>query len=325
MYPTKTPVSILSVAPSFYNQRLDNFLKSRLKGLPKSALYRLIRTGQVRVNKKRVKPSYHLAEGDEVRLPPLSLPEPSTIPEIPPRVLQLFQASILHKDENILVINKPSGFAVQGGSGLAYSIIDIIRKMISENTSLELVHRLDKDSSGCLLFACKRSVLKYLHEQFVHGTVQKIYLALLKGHCSFKHKNVELPLFKSQLVSGERMVCVKKEGKMAHTTFTPINVYKETTLVEVRPHTGRTHQIRVHAQAIGHAIAGDEKYGDKKFNQHMRQYGLARLFLHAHQIAFKLPDKKKVMNITAPLPEELKKCLVRLLAPLLPTPPTTNH
>lgn len=306
------PVSSVTVSVEFQSQRLDNFLKNHLKGVPMSCIYRFIRTGQVRVNKKRAKPSYHLASGDVIRIPPVKLEPEETKKKLPPALIQRFKQAILYENDQVLVINKPAGFAVHGGSGLSFGVIEIMRQLYGEHEDIGLVHRLDRETSGCLVLARKRSVLRDLHEQLRLGKVDKTYFALIKGVETKKRRKVELSLHKNQLLSGERMVRVQEDGKQAATTFIPVDFFGDSTLVEVIPHTGRTHQIRVHAQAIGQPVAGDEKYGDKVFNKKIRLKGLKRLFLHASQIIFSLPGQEKKIKVTAPLPEELEvflKCL----------------
>ena len=292
-------------------QRIDNFLMAQLRGVPKSMIYKILRTGQVRVNKGRIKPVYRLAEGDVVRIPPLRTgPEPE---EASPGqgVLRQIEQSILFEDDGLIVLNKPSGIAVHGGSGVSYGVIEAMRKLRPELQGLELVHRLDRDTSGCLLLAKKRSALRQLHELIRSGDVGKHYLALCKGKWRGGARDVDAPLRKNTLSSGERMVRVSPDGKEALSRFIPKERFKAATLMEVELMTGRTHQIRVHAAHCGHPLAGDEKYGDKGFNQQMKELGLRRLFLHAHQVYF--PWDGGRMEFQAPLGDDLETVLKRLV------------
>ncbi len=304
-------------------QRIDNFLLSVLKGVPKSRIYRILRKGEVRVNKGRIKASYRLQAGDNVRIPPVRLGEPSKAADPGQRVLSLLENSILVEEKGFLVLNKPSGLAVHGGSGLNYGVIEALRALRPDAPYLELVHRLDRDTSGALIIAKKRSVLRELHA-LLRGEggkgegMEKKYLALVKGRWEGGKRRIDAPLLKNTLKSGERVVRVSEEGKSALSLFEPVTIYSNSSLVEVSLLTGRTHQIRVHAESIGSPIAGDEKYGDEKFNRAMKDFGLKRLFLHAKSVAFTLSgsDKKseseKKYFIEAPLSAELKKVLKKL-------------
>lgn len=287
------------------NQRIDNFLFKQLKGVPKSHIYQIIRTGQVRVNKKRVKPHYKLKINDQIRIPPLRL-APKIVAHPKPELIKLLQNRILYEDNNLLVINKPTGIATHVGSGINFGVIEILRELYPR---LELAHRLDRDTSGCLVLAKNRGTLKELHTLLRNNQIKKTYLALLKGSWKGGKQIVEMPLLKNILKSGERMVCVSGKGRAALTEFRPKQKFSNATLTEVILHTGRTHQIRVHAAYIGHPVAGDEKYGDKEFNKIMRQKGLKRLFLHAYAIKFHLPSYSRPINIKAELDEDLLKFL----------------
>ncbi len=295
-------------------QRIDNFLLTFLKGVPKSRIYRIIRKGEVRVNKGRIKASYRLQTGDDVRVPPVRQGEPPKVPSPGGRVLSLIEDSILMEEKGFLVINKPSGLAVHGGSGLNYGVIEALRALRPDAPYLELVHRLDRDTSGALVIAKKRSVLRELHAMLrgEGGRMEKKYLALVMGKWEGKIRRVDAPLLKNTLKSGERVVRVSDEGKSALSLFKPVTIYSNASLVEVGLLTGRTHQIRVHAQSIGYPIAGDEKYGDEAFNRSMKEFGLNRLFLHAESVAFQLPRSGKKYCIKAPLSAELKKVLKKL-------------
>ena len=292
------------------DQRIDNFLLNLLKGVPKSMVYRLLRTGQVRVNKGRVKPPYRLRAGDVVRVPPLRLPQQAGPSDPGQGVLQRIERNILFEDEALIVLNKPSGIAVHGGSGISYGVIEAMRKLKPDCRGLELVHRLDRETSGCLLIAKKRSSLRRLHEALREGAVNKYYLALCQGKWRGGSRLIDAPLQKNTLSSGERMVRVNAEGKEAQSRFTPRQHFKLATLMEVELFTGRTHQIRVHASHAGHPLAGDEKYGDKAFNRLMRDYGLRRLFLHAQRLRF--PWGSGELEIDAPLDEALEGVLKKL-------------
>ncbi len=302
-------------------QRIDNFLLSFLKGVPKSRIYRILRKGEVRVNKGRIKASYRLQAGDDVRIPPVRLGEPSKVTAPGQRVLSLIENSILVEEKGFLVLNKPSGLAVHGGSGLNYGVIEALRALRPDAPYLELVHRLDRDTSGALIIAKKRSVLRELHA-LLRGEegrrMEKKYLALVKGRWEGGKRRVDAPLLKNTLKSGERVVRVSEEGKSALSFFEPVTIYSNSSLVGVSLLTGRTHQIRVHADSIGCPIAGDEKYGDEGFNRTMKEDGLKRLFLHAKSVAFTLSsgDKKSASDkkyfIEAPLSAELKKVLKKL-------------
>lgn len=303
----------LTVAADQVGQRLDNYLLSRLKGLPKSRLYRIIRKGEVRVNKKRVKPDYRLEINDVIRIPPLRLSAPNTKISPSEKLTALFEKSIIFEDKNFLAINKPSGIAVHGGSGIQLGVIETLRALRPQQKFLELVHRLDRDTSGCLLIAKKSSILKELHELLrAGGGIKKTYLALVLGHWPLSLKKIDVPLYKNQLQSGERIVRVHESGKNCLTEFHPIQSFVNTTLIEAIPITGRTHQIRVHAQYAKHPIIGDEKYGDKLANKQMRELGCKRLFLHASELEFYLPSIEQRFQLKAELPNDLNHCLKQL-------------
>ena len=293
-------------------QRLDNFLFRQLKGVPKGHVYRLLRTGQVRVNGRRAKPDYRLASGDEVRIPPVRQAE--ITPPVRPgsRQLAALQAAILFEDEQLLVINKPAGMAVHGGSGVSFGVIEALRTLRPEQRSLELVHRLDRDTSGCLIIAKKRSALRALHAALREGAVEKRYLALLAGGWSGGERQVRLALEKNVLQSGERRVHVAETGKPAESRFQPLQAFKNAMLVEVTIMTGRTHQIRVHAAHLKHPVAGDDKYGDREANRYFRSLGLKRMFLHARSLGFKQPVSGEAIRVSAQLDDNLKTVLDRL-------------
>ncbi|MCU5775416.1 23S rRNA pseudouridine(955/2504/2580) synthase RluC [Erwiniaceae bacterium BAC15a-03b] len=311
---TNTPsVKIITISADEAGQRIDNFLRTHLKGVPKSMIYRIVRKGEVRVNKKRIKPEYKLAESDEVRIPPVRVAErdeDAVSPKLA-KVASLADA-ILYEDEHILVMNKPSGTAVHGGSGLSFGVIEGLRALRPEARFLELVHRLDRDTSGILLVAKKRSALRSLHEQLREKGMQKDYLALVRGQWPSHLKVVQAPLLKNILQSGERVVRVSSEGKASETRFKVEERYEMATLVKASPVTGRTHQIRVHTLHGGHPIAFDDRYGDRDFDRQLAGSGLNRLFLHAAALRFTHPNTGEVMRVEAPLDDGLKRCLAFL-------------
>lgn len=307
------PVQTIAIEADYAGQRIDNYLVTRLKNLPKTRIYRLLRKGEVRVNKGRIKPSYRLAAGDVVRLPPMYLEEKPVSLGPNRRFVELLSQRILYEDNGLMIINKPPGLPVHGGSQINMGVIETLRVMYPKLTHLELAHRLDADTSGCLVLAKKRGILKELHELMRSGQVYKAYLTLTKGRWTAPELRVEASLKKNYLSNGERMVKVDKEGKESLTVFKPVQSYGNgCMLVEAVLHTGRTHQIRVHARHRSHPIAGDEKYGDREFSKEMREYGLKRLFLHSHQIAFTLPSTGVKISVTAPLDEDLQACLDKL-------------
>ncbi|MEF3192852.1 MAG: RluA family pseudouridine synthase [Halothiobacillaceae bacterium] len=293
-------------------QRLDNFLLARLKGVPKSRIYRMLRTGEVRVNKGRAKPMQRIAAGDVVRIPPLRMAE-REVSALPPQRVQAMRDAVLYEDEHVLILNKPPGLAVHGGSGVPYGLIELARASWSYLPGLELAHRLDRDTSGCLVLAKHREALLGVQRQLMEKTSRKAYLALLKGGWRGGARRIEAPLLKNKLQGGERMVRVDARGKLAVSVFEPIECFARlATLARVDIETGRTHQIRVHAQHMGHPLAGDEKYGDEGFNRQMKALGLARIFLHAEQLEFLHPVTECTLRVTAPLPDDLLEVLGRL-------------
>ena len=289
-------------------QRIDNFLSARLKGLPRSLVYRLIRTGQVRINGKRCKAASRIAEGDQVRIPPARVREGADA-IIADSILQQIRECILHQDPQTLVINKPSGMAVHGGSGLPWGVIDVLRR-IFPGEFLELVHRIDRETSGCLVLARSGQSLEHLSGQFRDGQVDKRYLCLLEGALKQDRVDVDAPLARLQ-TSQKQKVVVDAEGKPALTRFHCLERYPDATYAEAELFTGRTHQIRVHARHIGHVLAGDSKYADKASLKRWRKLGLKRLFLHAHLVSFELPGGQR-LEVSAPLPDELRTVLEHL-------------
>ena len=314
---TNTPlqtasVQMLEVSPELAGQRIDNFLRNQLKGVPKTLIYRILRKGEVRVNKGRIKPDYKLQAGDVVRVPPLRLAERDEPVPLAQGLLDRLEAAIVHEDKALIVLNKPAGIAVHGGSGLSFGVIEALRQLRPEAKELELVHRLDRDTSGLLMIAKKRSMLRHLHEALRGDGVDKRYMALVRGRWDSGVKQVSAPLLKNTLRSGERMVEVDDEGKEALTLFRVLRRFGEfATLVEARPITGRTHQIRVHARHAGHAIAGDSKYGEEEFSGLIRELGGKRLFLHACALRVPLPEGGELI-LEAPVDELWARTLERL-------------
>lgn len=300
----------ITVDESVSGQRVDNFLALHLKGVPRSRIYRLLRRGEVRVNRGRVRQHYRLASGDVVRVPPVWIPDirPQTTPT-EERQLAIERA-ILYEDDGLIVVNKPAGWAVHGGSGVDFGIIECLRAARPYAGRMELVHRIDRDTSGCLLVAKRRSVLSSLHEALRNERVHKHYLALTRGNFGPRRRRSEAPLLREQRRTGERIVRVHTEGKRSVTDFVPVEVGDVASLVMARPRTGRTHQIRVHAADLHTPLAGDEKYGDYTFNRLMRSFGLKRLFLHAASIAIRTGEQR--MAFDAPLAPELAAVLESL-------------
>ncbi len=306
-------VQFVTIDDDEAGQRVDNFLLARLKGVPKSMIYRIVRKGEVRVNKGRIKPEYKLSEGDVVRIPPVRVAERQEIP-VSAKLdkVAALDDCILYEDDHILVLNKPSGTAVHGGSGLSFGVIEGLRVLRSAAKFLELVHRLDRDTSGILLIAKKRSALRALHEQLRLKQMQKDYLALVQGQWQSHCKVVQAPLLKNILQSGERIVKVSNEGKPSETRFKVEERFANATLVKASPVTGRTHQIRVHAQYAGHPIAFDDRYGDKVFDSQLSDTGLNRLFLHASALKFTHPSTGETLRLEAPMDEQLRYCIKTL-------------
>ncbi|GMQ90977.1 MAG: 23S rRNA pseudouridine(955/2504/2580) synthase RluC [Gammaproteobacteria bacterium] len=307
----KPSVQQVVISDAQSGQRLDNFLLSRLKGVPRSLVYRLVRSGEVRINKGRKRPDYRLRCGDVVRIPPVrtAVREQKALTRLGSDWLD---EHIVYEDEHLLVLNKPSGMAVHGGSGISLGVIETIRQLRPQAPYLELVHRLDRETSGCLLIAKRRSALTALHTQLRERKTDKRYLALVSRPWKGKARRVEAALTKNQTRSGERIARVSEAGSEAISRFVPKTVYAESTLVEIELKTGRTHQARVHAAHINHPIAGDEKYGDKGFNRALRNLGLKRLFLHAASITIEHPKTNQKIKLEAALPDELQMVLSQL-------------
>jgi 23S rRNA pseudouridine955/2504/2580 synthase len=305
-------VQFVIIEPELEGQRIDNYLRTFLKGVPKSLIYRILRKGEVRVNKKRVKPEYKLQPNDELRIPPVRVSEPTDLPSTKLNKVSSLENHILYEDDCLIVLNKPSGTAVHGGSGLSFGVIEALRALRPQQKFLELVHRLDRDTSGCLLIAKKRSALKSLHEQLRDRKVDKRYQALVAGEWPDNRFKVKAPLLKNTLKSGERVVLVNDEGKPSETRYRILESFNQATLVEASPITGRTHQIRVHCLHAGYPIAADNRYGDKDFDQRTAKLGLKRLFLHAHSLAFIHPSTEERVTYKAPLEPSLVGVLKRL-------------
>lgn len=293
-------VSLVSITAANSGQRLDNFLIALLKGVPKTLVYRIVRKGEVRVNKGRAKADTRIQEGDVVRIPPLRLPEKAEVPEVSSGLKGHLEDAILYEDEGLIAVNKPQGLAVHGGSGVSLGLIEALRKMRPDHEFLELVHRLDRDTSGIILVAKKRPVLLALQRMLVNKNgISKRYLALVHGKWPASIKEVRAPLKKFERQSGERMVMVDEEGKASHTRTELLLAGAHYSLIEAEPVTGRTHQIRVHCQFQGFSIAGDEKYSDKVQQGIDKQNGIKRLCLHAYELSFRHPESGKNLKLTA--------------------------
>ena len=303
----KPEVRFHTVSGEEAGQRIDNFLIRILKSVPKSMIYRILRKGEVRVNKGRIKPEYRLKDQDVVRIPPVRVREESA--RINHKHIALLEDRILFEDDRLIIMNKPAGMAVHGGSGVSSGVIEALRAARPKAPYLELVHRLDRETSGCLMIAKKRSMLRHLHELLREGRIDKYYLALTQGHWPEQSCWIDAPLHKNQMKSGERMVRVSPQGKPARSGFSSLERYAGASLVEVRLDTGRTHQIRVHAAHAGHPLAGDEKYGDPAFNAALRRQGLKRLFLHAHRLVLSGPGSAAEIDVSAPLDPALRRVL----------------
>lgn len=309
---SKATVTKEFIGPDTAGQRLDNFLFRHLKGVPKSRIYRMLREGEVRVSGKRAKPEYKLAEGDMVRIPPVRVAEREALPEMGTFSNALLDR-VIYRDDALLVIDKPSGQAVHGGSGISLGVIEQLRLELAQSTPkaryLELAHRLDKETSGVLILALKRSALVELHRMLRAGEISKRYLALATGAWRDPLRHVKLPLQRYLNEEGERRVAVDDEGQRAHTIFRLVRRYDGFSLLDAELKTGRTHQIRVHLAALGHAIAGDEKYGDPDLNRGLKKQGLRRMFLHAARLEMAHPLTKAPLVLESPLPGDLESFL----------------
>jgi 23S rRNA pseudouridine955/2504/2580 synthase len=312
----RNSVQLVTIAEEEAGQRIDNYLLRVCKGVPKSHIYRILRSGEVRVNKGRIDQLYRLQAGDVVRIPPIRTAEKAAGNAPVPGA----EFHIVHEDSHLLVIDKPAGVAVHGGSGVSYGVIEQLRASRPQAKFLELVHRLDRETSGLLLLAKKRSALTNLHEQMREGSTDKRYLTLVSGHWTNPRQHVKLPLHKYTTADGERRVVVQAGGQEAHTVFNLLRKWDSFALLEAELKTGRTHQIRVHLASSGFPIAGDEKYGDFALNKQLQKANetrgaLKRMFLHAYRITFQHPETGQPMTLTAPLPPECDRFLVSLGQP----------
>ncbi len=309
----KPRVQWIEVGAADAGQRLDNFLMRQLRQVPRALIYRIVRKGEVRVNKKRARVSDRLQAGDVVRIPPVQRVASAPATRFDEKAQRRFETLVLYEDADLLVVNKPSGMAVHGGSGLSWGLIELARSARPHARRLELVHRLDRETSGVLLLAKKASVLRALHDQMRRHRMKKVYQALLAGCWAVRRKRVDLPLRKNQLKSGEHIVVVDPaRGKPSESLFERLASCHAATRVVVHLKTGRTHQIRVHAQALGHPLLGDEKYGDAAADRQARRCGLKRLALHAWQLGFDHPATGEWQVIEAPVPplfDEVFDCL----------------
>ena len=297
---------MIEISAAQLGQRLDNFLFKQFSSVPRTRIYRIIRKGEVRVNKKRCKPEYKLQLGDQVRIPPLHIDTEARTQQQPPaRLLAQLEQSILFEDPHILVLDKPAGLAVHAGTGIPWGIIDAMR-LLRPDESIELVHRLDRDTSGCLLFARQRQALLAMQTMLRERSLHKHYYAVVKGCWPQELNEISLPLKKYHMPNGERRVCVDKAGKPALSRVQVLQAGKRYSVIRVELISGRTHQIRVHCQAQGHEIAGDDKYGDADFNRAMRQRKIRRLMLHAASLQLPQSDYTPEIVINAPLPEQFK-------------------
>lgn len=302
----KEAVTWLEIDESAAGQRIDNFLMRQLKGVPKSHIYRILRSGEVRVNSGRIDATCRLALGDKVRIPPIRVAAKPSEPASPHPVVPQLDKVILYEDDALLVIDKPSGMAVHGGSGISRGVIEQMRLERPTLKFLELAHRLDRETSGVLILAKKRSALTKLHDMLRDGEVEKRYLALVKGVWRDQKRAVKLKLHKYLTEAGERRVSVTEDGKASHTIFYLRKSFAEYSLLECELKTGRTHQIRVHLAHLGYPIAGDDKYGDFPLNKQIAKQGLKRMFLHAFSVSFLHPLTGERLQLEAPLPKELE-------------------
>ncbi|MGV7209011.1 23S rRNA pseudouridine(955/2504/2580) synthase RluC [Oxalobacteraceae bacterium A2-2] len=315
--PVLPQAQFVTITEEEAGQRIDNYLLRVCKGVPKSHVYRILRSGEVRVNKGRIDQLYRLSEGDVVRIPPVRIAEKAAGAIHVPAA----EFAIIFEDSHLLVIDKPAGVAVHGGSGVSFGVIEQLRAARPDAKFLELVHRLDRETSGLLLLAKKRSALTSLHAQMRDGVTDKRYLTLVAGDWKNARQHIKLPLHKYTTADGERRVSVQADGMPSHTVFSLLRKYRDFALLEAELKTGRTHQIRVHLSSSGFPIAGDDKYGDFALNKALQKAteergALKRMFLHAHQITFEHPDTGKKMTLNAPLAAECERFLVSLGKPL---------
>ncbi|HEX6829610.1 MAG TPA: RluA family pseudouridine synthase [Burkholderiales bacterium] len=305
----KNSVTWLTVAEEPAGQRIDNFLFRHLKGVPKTHVYRILRRGEVRVNSQRAQATYRLEEGDRLRLPPVRTARPAHPKPLAARVR--LSTAVIYEDEVLIAVDKPSGWAVHGGSGVSLGVVEQLRAEHPEWKFLELVHRLDRETSGVLLLAKRRSALLELHRQLREGETEKTYLVLVRGRWRNAVRNVRLPLEKRVTAEGEKRVRVSDRGQAAHTVFRLRRAWQEFSLLEAELHTGRTHQIRVHLAHLGYPIAGDDKYGDFDLNKCIARKGLKRMFLHAARMVLSHPVSGERLALEAALPADLQSFLAR--------------
>ena len=307
----KTKVQYLTVTADQASRRIDNYLVGKFGELPKTRIYQMLRRGEVRVNKGRIKQNYRIQEGDLIRIPPMNIGGQDQRHSAPPYLIDKITKSVIFEDDELIVLNKPAGIVVHSGSGRSFGVIELLRQLRPEDKNLQLVHRLDRETSGCLLIAKTMRSLKRLHQALKNRNVTKQYRTMLAGVVRKNSIEINLPLQKNALRSGERIVTTDSAGKHALTYFEVEKRFTECTLVRAYIETGRTHQIRVHANSIGHPILGDDKYGDEHINKRFKQSGLKRLFLHASML--KLPDLYGKKAFTAPLPDDLAKFMKQQL------------
>jgi 23S rRNA pseudouridine955/2504/2580 synthase len=310
-------VRYVQISAGEAGQRIDNYLLRQFKGVPKSHIYRILRKGEVRVNKKRIKPTYKLVGGDEVRLPPVRTGgQKNRRP--PDDVIKRLESRIVYDDDRLIIVDKPAGLAVHAGSGVDFGVIDAMQVIDTRAKELFLVHRLDRDTSGCLLIARDRAALRDLQTALQDQKIDKYYTALVMGRWGEKDSRIDMPLRRNKMQAGERQVQVDEDGKQAVSIFKVIREYPDKpgatgcSLMKVQLVTGRTHQIRVHGAESGHPLAGDRRYGNESFNQQMKAYGLRRMFLHATALNFPHPDNGKTMHIEPPLDDDLQQILDKL-------------
>lgn len=309
----KSPsVQFITIGAEQAGQRIDNFLITLEKGVPKSRIYRAVRKGEVRVNKGRIKQTYKLQAGDEVRVPPLRISDKTNTVHVSDSLAQILRQQIIYEDDYLLALNKPEGLAVHAGSKIQTGVIEALKKLRPEAAFLELVHRLDRDTSGCLLIAKRRDALLHLQNQMRGSDIDKRYLTLTYGRWPQNDTIVDKPLQKNTVIGGENMVIVDPAGKLAKTQFLVKQTFHRCQLMAVKLFTGRTHQIRVHAASSGHPVAGDNKYGQRAFNKQLKQAGLDRMFLHAWQLNIAHPQNEQRLQLEAPLPEDLEIFIKKL-------------
>ncbi|MGC8119295.1 23S rRNA pseudouridine(955/2504/2580) synthase RluC [Marinobacter sp. VGCF2001] len=311
-HPVATEVQWVTIDEDMAGQRIDNFLMARLRGVPKSIVYRIVRKGEVRVNKGRVKPDIRLKAGDLVRIPPLVQQAKAEQAEPGSRVQAVMEEAVVFENDEMLVVNKPSGIAVHGGSGLSFGLIEVLRSARPQARFLELVHRLDRDTSGLVMVAKKRSALRFLQDEMRQKRIRKHYHALVAGTWPKDVDRVAQPLLRYEMPNGERRVRVSDEGKSSLTLFRCLQVFQGYSLVEASPVTGRTHQIRVHSTWAGHPIAGDDKYMDDASLKAFRAIGGQRLMLHARALEFPLPGSGELHRLEAPYDEPFSRVLEEL-------------